>query len=488
MHWRGALVFAATLIAATSGARGATPEGAGSDANAEIERALDRKVSFEFNNTPLSEALQFLQTLTRTSVVVDPRMPRAKGRTAVTLKVSDVPLRDAVERILSPVGLAWAVRNEALYIHEKGAPETEVARPKLSKVLEDRLAKKVTFEFVETPLTEAVRFLGQLSGVTIDLPNAVAHKKGHTPITLKVTNMPLRLAIDWILRLGDCTYEQRGDGLVCVLPPDAGKAPPARRVQVAKPVPAFPAVMVVVESAKASERKAARELLAFLTRGRQPDGDFSKSAFGPFRLVPAASVAAAQKAAGKAVAFGILRVIITRRAAEIRMRGEHAIDTTCAVYTFASSAARTKPKWKLKATRRISYSPNRDRSRLQTVSRGDFAWSRDNLDFAIIAVDIAALVRDTAVELKKPRLAKAPGGGLRLDVEVTNNTRHVISGLRVEFGANAKVPGEYSGDPLPPGKKRVTVTIVKGDAWRLRRNDLAPKLLSVEFREAAAKE
>lgn len=477
MRTCGALALATVLLALSSGARAATPEGAGGDANAMIERKLDRKVSFEFVSTPMSEVLQFLQVLTRANVMADPRIPKKKRMVPVTLKVTDLLLRDALERVLTPIGLEFSVRMGVLFISERGAPDREGGSPELSKSLEARLARKVSFEFAETPLSEVVRLIERLGGVTIELPDSVAERRGATPITLKVTNVRAGLAIEWILQLADLGYEQRGEGLVCVLARAAEESPRVWK-------PAFPTVMVVVDCARAADRRAARDLLAYLTRDRLPDGDISRSTFGSFKLLPAANIAAARRAAAKAGAFGILRVVIAKRVPEARMRGSYLISTTCALYTLAKSRAKAKPKWKLKATRRIANASLRSGPGLVITSSDDFDKPGDPMDFRRITGDIASLVQGAAVGLKGPRLAKAPGGGFGLEVEVTNNTRHAITRLTVSLGGKDMAMCDYSGDPIPPGTKKVTITVPEAEARRLRRGDLAPKVISSVFGEA----
>jgi hypothetical protein len=69
-----------------------------------------------------------------------------------------------------------------------------------SKELRARFEKKVSFEFVDTPLREALDFLSSLGDVTIVLMPA-AEASAETPITLRVDGMPLRHALGWVARL-----------------------------------------------------------------------------------------------------------------------------------------------------------------------------------------------------------------------------------------------------------------------------------------------
>jgi len=89
---------------------------------------------------------------------------------------------------------------------EKAGTIQQTEQPEWAREIERKLERKVSFEFAETPLTEAVTFLQTLTKVNIIIDPTAAEEKGSTPITLKVTNMTLRLALDWILKLADLDY------------------------------------------------------------------------------------------------------------------------------------------------------------------------------------------------------------------------------------------------------------------------------------------
>lgn len=95
-----------------------------------IGRKLDRKVTFEFVETPLSEALQFLQTLTETTIILDPSAFDDDGgdSTPITLNVTKMPLRVALKWILRLADLDFALKNEAVFIStpQKLAGEVEL--------------------------------------------------------------------------------------------------------------------------------------------------------------------------------------------------------------------------------------------------------------------------------------------------------------------------------------------------------------------------
>jgi len=83
--------------------------------------------------------------------------------------------------------------------------------PGLRKALE----KKTSFEFVDTPLVEALKFVETVSGATI-VADPAALTAVPPAINLRVTDMSCSLALRWILRLADLNYVLHGDAVVVV--------------------------------------------------------------------------------------------------------------------------------------------------------------------------------------------------------------------------------------------------------------------------------
>ncbi|MBE7462432.1 MAG: hypothetical protein HS116_02960 [Planctomycetes bacterium] len=71
--------------------------------------------------------------------------------------------------------------------------------------IKKKLQRKVSFEFVDTPLDEAITFLRSLTNVTMIVDPKVL-EGGAAPINLRVTDMTLELALEWILRLAELDY------------------------------------------------------------------------------------------------------------------------------------------------------------------------------------------------------------------------------------------------------------------------------------------
>ncbi|MCX7804687.1 MAG: hypothetical protein N3A38_05795 [Planctomycetota bacterium] len=80
-----------------------------------IRRQLERKVAFEFLETPLQECIAFLRTLTNVNMIVDPKAVQGDGPRG-TLTVHDMPLDMALQWILRLAELDYALRDDAIFI------------------------------------------------------------------------------------------------------------------------------------------------------------------------------------------------------------------------------------------------------------------------------------------------------------------------------------------------------------------------------------
>jgi len=133
----------------------------------QIARKLDRKVTFEFVDTPLSEALQFLQTLTDTTIVLDPRASEESGgdNTPITLNVTNMPLRTALKWILRLADLDFALKGEAVFI---STPQNLAGEVEL-KIYDVR---DLTYQITNFPGPELI--LTASSGDSGDLGGAIS--------------------------------------------------------------------------------------------------------------------------------------------------------------------------------------------------------------------------------------------------------------------------------------------------------------------------
>ncbi|MHC4249983.1 MAG: STN domain-containing protein, partial [Planctomycetota bacterium] len=194
----------------------------------EIRRKLERKISFEFVDTPLTEAVAFLQTLTKVSMILDPEGAQGEAERPITLKVTNEPLGVAFRRILALAGLDYALVGHAVFVSTRGrlvkARRAEAERrkdvgPAWAREFRAKLeSRKITFEFAETPFTEAIAFIGILARANMIVDPEAAEAKGRTPVTLKVTDMPLDEALGWTCRLAGLDWTFTDQALVISTP------------------------------------------------------------------------------------------------------------------------------------------------------------------------------------------------------------------------------------------------------------------------------
>ncbi|MDA1138897.1 MAG: hypothetical protein O3B01_09970 [Planctomycetota bacterium] len=80
----------------------------------QIRRQMDKRISFDFVDTPLPDVVAFLSNLTNTNMVLDPAF--GDDRIPVTLKVTDMKIYSAIDWILRIVNLSYAIADEAIFI------------------------------------------------------------------------------------------------------------------------------------------------------------------------------------------------------------------------------------------------------------------------------------------------------------------------------------------------------------------------------------
>ncbi|MFH1708976.1 MAG: hypothetical protein ABIF71_13810 [Planctomycetota bacterium] len=100
----------------------------------------------------------------------------------------------------------------------RSAPGIGMANdPEWKMKIIDLMEKKVSFDFLETPLEQVVQFLSRVTGITIVLDPAALVDDMGTPVpknvTLRVDNMRFSSALNWILRLTDLKMSLRDEAI-----------------------------------------------------------------------------------------------------------------------------------------------------------------------------------------------------------------------------------------------------------------------------------
>jgi hypothetical protein len=90
------------------------------DAAKEIEKALERKISFHFVDTPLNEALSFLRSVAKVNFVLDAAIGK-KHNPQVNLQVADMPLSQALGWVCKLTECKWEIADNAVHIAVQAA-------------------------------------------------------------------------------------------------------------------------------------------------------------------------------------------------------------------------------------------------------------------------------------------------------------------------------------------------------------------------------
>jgi type II secretory pathway component GspD/PulD (secretin) len=125
----------------------------------------------------------------------------------------------SIEEASVPYSKAMVYPDNWLQIMRRDeATGTSEVEPDWMATIRRKLEKKVNFEFVQAPLSEAINFLQSVSEVNMVLDPA-AKAGGERQITLRMNQATLSLALEWILKLAGLDYELR-DNAVFISTPD----------------------------------------------------------------------------------------------------------------------------------------------------------------------------------------------------------------------------------------------------------------------------
>jgi hypothetical protein len=201
---------------------------------AELRGRLRRKVTFEFVDTPLSEALMFLQTLTRATIILDLAADNADDLedTPITYTATGTPLAEVLTDIGRKAGLTHDLVDHVVFI---GRPADVATMKRLSALRQGRasrrdmsnadrnvrqkLLRKVTFCSPGTPLSELLRFLEVLTEVPIGFAPSVTHLRDTAVCFPELHDVPMSIALVWMLQPVGLTYEIR-NGEVYITTPE----------------------------------------------------------------------------------------------------------------------------------------------------------------------------------------------------------------------------------------------------------------------------
>lgn len=206
--------------------------------------ALKKPVTIEFVETPLGDVVDFLRDLTGLNFVLDPRAAEA-GVTAdspITVHLEQVSLASAIKLMLLELDATFVINDDVLVLtsqaNAKKSPAAKVAvsDPAVLKAAEEKIRQKLstpaTLEFVETPLSDIVDFLRDLTGLNfvMDARNLGKASIGReTAVTIKTDQTPVEDALRRMLDGIKAGYVIRDEVVLITTRAEAEKAKKASR-------------------------------------------------------------------------------------------------------------------------------------------------------------------------------------------------------------------------------------------------------------------
>ena len=191
------LIVASTGTPLLAGEAPVLDETAKTDAQRQIEEALQKRVSLNFADTPVTDATAFLRNVTGVTFVVDDVRGDALP---VTFRCQEMKLGLILKLMLKRAELGHRVESSAIYI---AAPERIAEVAKLEKgvsldtpLTKEALAKPMSLNFADTPMRDVCNFLSDVTRL-----NILLDAKHDPELTFKARAIPARDCLIYISRL-----------------------------------------------------------------------------------------------------------------------------------------------------------------------------------------------------------------------------------------------------------------------------------------------
>lgn len=181
-----------------------------------IQKVLQRRITCDFQETPLSDVCGFLREYTAIDFVLDQRGLEIAGvdkDAPVTLALEQVSMANALHLLLLEFDLTYVVRDNAIVITDsietaKKDPPQQLKIGQTQQVsketlqLERVLQRPSNFDFIETPLIDVIDFLCEYTSTNIVFDRRALKQANvalDVPITKKAEAVPLSTALRDIL-------------------------------------------------------------------------------------------------------------------------------------------------------------------------------------------------------------------------------------------------------------------------------------------------
>jgi hypothetical protein len=179
----------------------------------------------------------FLGKVSGLTIITDPKItPHLLP--AVTLSVHDMRLDNVLRWVERLTQTHHEIRNGSIFLTQgaqAAQPDSDIGKP-WKQAIDRKLDVPITLDFADTSLPDALQFIQNVSGLNIIL---LQPSSNFMPITMKVSNTPVRDALNLIMRLCDAHFEQRDQAIGI----SAGSAPSSAPAHAAPPpAPGSPAL------------------------------------------------------------------------------------------------------------------------------------------------------------------------------------------------------------------------------------------------------
>ena len=131
-----------------------------------IRRLETMKITVDFEDVKLPEAVDYLRDVTGLNLVLLPKAMEKDGESKIRLKVKDLSVKSVLKLLLSSRGLTAAYRDGALVI----LPREDLQDATVMRMFDVR-ALQVKLQDFNGPSMELTSPLSKRSGIVIDIPS-----------------------------------------------------------------------------------------------------------------------------------------------------------------------------------------------------------------------------------------------------------------------------------------------------------------------------
>ncbi len=130
-----------------------------------LRRLEGMKVTVDFDNVKLPEAIDYLRDVSGLNLVLLPKAMEKDGEAAIRLKVKDLSVKSVLKLLLSSRGLTASYRDGAIVI----LPKEDLQSSTTMRIFDVR-ALQVKIQDFAGPIVELTSSLSKKSGITVLVP------------------------------------------------------------------------------------------------------------------------------------------------------------------------------------------------------------------------------------------------------------------------------------------------------------------------------